>query len=103
MAGFVPQRHEVDRSGLPTGTRAWRCGHLFLDELDRLADRLDGAHRSGCSANGLPHRDLNYPRGVLAGALLASTRPSSWPERRSRIPSRTRSSRVLRRVPWVNR
>jgi len=40
MAGFVPQRHEVDRSGLPTGTRAWRCGHLFLDELDRLADRL---------------------------------------------------------------
>jgi hypothetical protein len=26
------------------------------------------------------HRDLNCPRGVLAGALLASTRPSSWPD-----------------------
>jgi len=41
--------HEVDRSGLPTGGLVpTRYGHLFLDELDRLVDRLDGAHRSGC-------------------------------------------------------
>jgi hypothetical protein len=34
--------------------------------------------RGESNPHGLPHRDLNCPRGVLASTLLASARPSSW-------------------------
>ena len=125
---FRPERHEVDCSGLPTGDSCLTGRTLFLDELDRLADRLDGATgavapardptatpmssirkvlvRGGESAcnggfepHGLPHRDLNCPRGVLASVLLGATSPSSWTDAAALSRPVSAHPRVLRPVP----
>jgi hypothetical protein len=58
-----------------------------------------GVRAGGFEPHGLPHRDLNCPRGVLAGALLASTRPSTWAD--AEAPSRPVPAHpgVSRRVP----
>ena len=44
----------------------------------RWAGHLGVCERGDSNPHGLPHRDLNCLRGVLAGALLGSTRPPGW-------------------------
>jgi hypothetical protein len=47
-------------------------------------------------ARAVAHRDLNIPRGVLGGVLLASARPSSWTDAAA-------SSRPVLAHPGVSR
>jgi hypothetical protein len=68
-------------------------------EVKREAPGQEVVRAWGFEPHGLPHRDLNCTRGVLAGAVLASTRPPSWAD--AAAPSRPVLAHpgVLRRVP----
>jgi hypothetical protein len=48
------------------------------EEVKRETPGQRAVRAGDSNPHGLPHRDLNCARGVLAGPLLASTRPTSW-------------------------
>jgi hypothetical protein len=92
----------------------WRaCGTAGEDDprtprrrwlrLDRRVRPFLGDHRLvGKESGGLvavAHRDQNDPRAVLAGAVLGSAMPSSWPDAEVSFRPVPRSSQVSRRVP----
>ena len=64
---FRPERHEVDVRPAYRGLVPDRCGHLFLDELDRLADRLGnhGAVAPRTRSNG--DADVLHPQSAGEG------------------------------------
>jgi hypothetical protein len=54
-----------------------RYGHLFLDELDRLADRLDDAHRRAVATPTRPNGDADVAQSakvLVRGGELACER-----------------------------
>ena len=64
--------------------------------------KIGVCERGDSNPHGLPHRDLNCARGVLAGPLVASTRPSRWADARAVVPSCPRSSRGVVARPVSN-
>jgi hypothetical protein len=66
---------------------------------DRIRrDKQDGARRAQ-QARQRTHQNLNCARPVLAGALLASTRPSRWADAKASSHPVPAHLGVLRRVP----
>jgi hypothetical protein len=69
------------------------------EEVKREAPVGRVCERGDSNPHGLPHRDLNCPRGVLAGVLLGATSPSSWTDAAALARPVSAHPGVLRPVP----